>query len=352
MTIRRQLWGRGITCAALFLTSAVAGAVVPTTQQAIVQTGHGGPDVLQLRSIPVLQPADGQVLIEVYAAAVNPMDWKGRQGAPGAASEVVPGGDVAGKVAAVGPGVSDLKVGEAVFGVIARGGATLNGGYSQYVVAAAGNVVPKPKGITYAEAAGLGVATITGVRCVMQLNLHRGERVLITGVAGGVGSAAAQAAIARGVHVVGTASSRHTAYLRSIGVTDVIDYTQGDWAAKAKAAHVEAAIDTVGADTAQAALDTVPKGGSFVSVGSHDYTPERCATSGITCPPGGSVVGGPVSTASLLQQTVMLVHEGKLKVHVDKTFPLADAAAAQEFNHEGHTEGKIIIAVRDQADSR
>jgi NADPH:quinone reductase-like Zn-dependent oxidoreductase len=352
MTFRRRLWERGFTLGVLCLMSAVAGAVVPTTQQAIVQTGHGGPDVLQLKSIPVLQPAPGQVLIEVYAAAVNPMDWKGRQGAAGATSEVVPGGDVAGRVVAIGPGVSDLKVGEAVFGVIARGGATLNGGYSQYAIALAGNVAPKPKGVTYAEAAGLGVATITGVRCVMQLNLHRGERVLITGVAGGVGSAAAQAAIARGVHVIGTASSRHTEYLRSIGVTDVIDYTAADWAAKAKAAHVEAAIDTVGADTAQAALDTVPKGGSFVSVGSHDYTPERCAASGITCPPGGSVVGGPVSTASLLQQTALLVHAGKLKVHVDKTYPLADAGAAQEFNREGHTEGKIIIAVSDQANSR
>jgi NADPH:quinone reductase-like Zn-dependent oxidoreductase len=352
MTLRHQLWAPGVSAALLLWASTVAGAVVPTTQQAIVQTGHGGPDVLQLKSIPVLQPAAGQVLIEVYAAAVNPMDWKGRQGAPAATGEVVPGGDVAGKVVAVGSGVSDLKVGEAVFGVIARGGGTLNGGYSQYVVAAAGNVVPKPKGITYAEAAGLGVATITGVRCVMQLNLHRGERVLITGVAGGVGSAAAQAAIARGVHVVGTASSRHTAYLHGIGVTDVIDYTQGDWGAKAKAAHVEAAIDTVGADTAQVALAALPKGGSFVSVGNHDYTPERCATLGITCPPGGSVIGGPVSTTLLLQQTATLVHAGKLKVHVDKTYPLAEAGAAQEYNHEGHTEGKIIIAVSRQADSR
>jgi NADPH:quinone reductase-like Zn-dependent oxidoreductase len=173
--------------------------------------------------------------------------------------------------------------------------------------------------------------------------------VLITGVAGGVGSAAAQAAIALGAVVIGTASGRHAAYLRRLGVSEVIDYTRGDWAQRARAAAPQIVLDTVGADTAPTAFALVGRGGTFV--GTHDYTPQRCAASGVTCPPGGSVVGGPVPTALLLHETAELARSGKLTVHVNRTYPLAQAAAAQEFNRKGHKEGKVVLAVSPQASS-
>ncbi|HEX4050799.1 MAG TPA: NADP-dependent oxidoreductase [Steroidobacteraceae bacterium] len=349
---RHGCWGAGALLAIGTMSAGLATAALPTTQQAIVQTGHGGPEVLHLQSVPVLAPRRGEVLVQVFAAAINPADWKSRQSGADAAA-LIPGFDVAGRVAALGTGVTTLKLGEAVFGVTGRGDVGgLNGTYAHYVVIPASDLAAKPDNLTYAEASGLGVATLAGVRIVDQVHVQRGERVLITGVAGGVGSAAAQAAIARGAVVIGTASGRHAAYLRGLGVAEVIDYTQSDWAQRARAAAPQIVLDTVGADTASTAFALVGRGGTFASVGTHDYTPERCAASGVTCPPGGSVVGGPVPTAVLLHEAAELARDGKLAVHVDRSYPLAQAAAAQEFNREGHTEGKVVLAISAQANSR
>lgn len=347
-------WSGAAACvllAGMTLASGMASAAVPTTQQAIVQTGHGGPEVLQLRSVPVLAPGNGHVLLQVLAAAINPVDWHSRETGKGDAS-LIPGYDVAGRVAALGAGVSSLQVGEAVFGVTGRdevGG--LNGAYAQYVVVPADFLVAKPANISFEEAAGLGTATLAGIRVVDQLHVQPGERVLITGVAGGVGSAAAQAALARGALVIGTASPRHADYLHQLGV-QFIDYTQHDWAARARAAMPQVVIDTVGADTAASAFGVLASGGRFASVGAHDYTPEKCRASGVICPPGGSVVGGPVPTALLLHEAAQLAASGRLRVHVDRAYPLAQAGAAQEFNREGHTEGKVVLAIGSAAAGR
>src|SRR5262245_52353360 len=134
----------------------LAQAAPPKEQRAIVQ--KAGSDALTLQTAPVPAPAANQVLIHIYAAAVNPADWKG--GAP--ANDQIPGGDVAGVVAALGEGVKGFSVGDPVFGIARRG--SLNGGYAEYAVAAVANVERKPANITYAEAAGLGIATVTGVR--------------------------------------------------------------------------------------------------------------------------------------------------------------------------------------------
>lgn len=349
---RHGCWGAGALLAMGTMGTGLALAALPTTQQAIVQVSQGGHAVLQLQSVPVLAPRHGEVLVQIYAAAINPADWKADDSGSAAAPHI-PGYDVAGRVAAVGAGVNTLQVGEAVFGVTGRGDVGgLNGTYAQYVVIPASDLIAKPHNVTYAQAAGLGVATLAGVRIVDQAHVQRGDRVLITGVAGGVGSAAAQAAIARGARVIGTASARHAAYLHQLGVSEVIDYTHSDWAQRARAAAPQIVLDTVGADTASAAFALVARGGTFVSVGTHAYTPERCAASGVTCPPGGSVVGGPVPTAVLLRETAELARAGKLTVHVDRTYPLAQAAAAQAFNREGHTEGKVVLAISIKAGSR
>jgi D-arabinose 1-dehydrogenase-like Zn-dependent alcohol dehydrogenase len=189
-------------------------AATPSQQTAIVQHGVGGPDVLKLENVPVLAPAEGEVLIRVYAAAINPVDWKRRVGGgeyamdPNGLPVMIPGGDVAGVVEKVGEGVTELRTGQPVFAVVPCNAKRLNGGYSQYAVAPAGTVVAKPKTFTYAEAAGLGIAAVTGVRVVVDTKVSRGQRVLITGASGGVGSIAAQAAKVRGAYVIGTASGR------------------------------------------------------------------------------------------------------------------------------------------------
>jgi NADPH:quinone reductase-like Zn-dependent oxidoreductase len=334
-------------CQALFLAvlgtcSGVSLADTPRDQKAIVQTGTGGPEVLRLQTVPVLEPDAGQVLIRVYAAAVNPTDWKTRSAAPGytpAAGTIIPGGDVAGVIEKIGSGVTTLKVGNRVFAVISRNLGILNGGYSQFAVASIANVVPKPPGTTYAEAAGLGIATVTGVRAVDETRVSQGERVLITGVAGGVGSAAAQAAKARGAYVIGTATAQHNAYLKSIGVDEVIDYSQVKFEDQVK--NVDVVIDTVGSDTAERALTTIKKDGLYISVAARGLE-EKCAAAGVHCLGRGTAFE---TQRSVYEEVGTLATTGKLKVKVEATFPLAQARQAQELGERGHTEGKIVLIV-------
>jgi len=332
MNSRISLLSR-LAIAGLFATClGLAQAAPPKEQRAILQ--KAGSDTLQLQTAPVPTPAANQVLIQIYAAAVNPADWK--SGAPSA--DQIPGGDVAGVVAALGEGVTVFKVGDPVFGIVRRGG-SLNGGYAEYAVAAVANVERKPANITYAQAAGLGIATVTGVRVVEATEVAKGQRVLITGVSGGVGSAAAQAAKAKGAYVIGTASARHNDYLRSIGVDQVIDYTKGDF--EKQVGHVDVVIDTVGEDTAIRAMSTLPRGGRFHSTGDHNLDPQ-CVKAGVTCAPYSSAAD---VAHGIYEQVASLVSTGKLAVKIDKSFPLADASQARAYSKDGHAEGKIILIV-------
>ena len=288
----RISWLSRLAIAGLFATClSLAQAALPKEQQAIVQ--KAGSDALQLQTVPVPTPAADQVLIRIYAAAVNPADWK--SGAP--SDDQIPGGDVAGVVAALGEGVTGFRIGDPVFGIAVRRRGVLNGAYAEYSVAPVANVVRKPANMTYAQAAGLGIATVTGVRVVDVTEVAKGQRVLITGVAGGVGSAAAQTAKARGAYVIGTASAQHNAYLRSIGVDQVIDYTKVDF--EKQVGHVDVVIDTVGGETAIRAMKTLPRGGWFVSTGSHDLD-AQCAEAGLKCAP---YTAPPTSSAASMSKS-------------------------------------------------
>jgi len=319
----------GLTATSLGL----AQAAPPKEQKAIVQ--KAGSDALTLQTVPVPTPAANQVLIHIYAAAVNPADYK--SGAPSA--DLLPGGDAAGVVAALGDGVTGFKVGDPVWGVVARRPGVLNGAYAEYAVAPVATVVHKPANVTYAEAAGLGIATVTAVRVVDDTQVAKGQRVLITGIAGGVGSAAAQAAKARGAYVIGTASAQHNAYLSSIGVDKVIDYTKVEF--EKQVGHVDVVIDTVGADTATRAMTTLPRGGWFISTGNHDLD-AQCAAAGLKCAPYRSAAD---VSRHVYEEVASLVSAGTLKIKIDRSFPLADAAQAQAYSKAGHAEGKIILIV-------
>src|SRR5262245_22875832 len=324
---------RRLAIAGLFATFLSAQAAPPKEQRAILQ--KAGSEALQIQTVPVPTPTANQVLIRIYAAAVNPADWK--SGAP--SDDQIPGGDVAGVVAALGEGVTGFKVGDPVWGIAVRRRGVLNGAYAEYAVAAVANVVLKPANITFAQAAGLGIATVTGVRVVDVTEIAKGQRVLITGVAGGVGSSAAQAAKARGAYVIGTASAQHNAYLSSIGVDQVIDYTKVEF--EKQVGHVDAVIDTVGGETAVRAMSTLQRGGWFISTGNHDLD-AQCAKAGLKCAPYSSAADVP---RSMYEQVASLVSAGKLKVNIDKSFPLADASQARAVSKAGHVEGKVILVV-------
>lgn len=325
----------------------VAFAATPTEHKAIVQTGLGGPEVLTLKTVPVPEPGTNQVLIKVYAVAVNPSDIKARTGEDGYAPPAgtsptsVPGGDVAGVIEKTGSGVTSFKVGDKVFGVVPRVPGKLNGAYAEYAVAPISTVVAKPGNLTYAQASGLGIAGITGVRNVNVTKVSKGQRVLITGAAGGVGSTAVQAAKAKGAYVIGTASARHHTYLRSLGIDEIIDYTKVKFEEQVK--DVDAVIDTVGDDdnTAERAMTTLKKGGNYISVGARGLE-AKCTAAGIICAGRASA---PAVERSIYEETAALAAAGKLKVNIDRTFPLSEAAQAQSTVEQGRTQGKIVLIV-------
>ena len=162
---------------------------------------------------------------------------------------------------------------------------------------------------------------------------------MITGAAGGVGSIAAQAAKVRGAYVIGTASGRRAAYLRSIGVDEMIDYTTGNFEDKVK--NVDVVIDTVGGDTTDRAFKTIKQGGYFVSVATRNIE-AKCSAAGVRCPARFNAfdVGRPI-----FEEVGKLADSGRLSVHIDKSFPLARAADAQIYSEQGRTQGKISLVV-------
>jgi len=321
---------------------------VPATQMAIVQTGNGGPEVLKLQSIPVLEPKAGEVLIKVVAAAINPIEWRNRVGGGGAgrpqgtpAGPSVPGGDLAGVVVRLGEGVTSIKVGDAVFAKLGPGQPGLNGAYAQYAVAPANQVMPKPVGQTYAEASGLATVGMTAMRTLDHAKVSPGQRVFINGIGGGIGSSAAQIAKARGAYVLGTASARHHEYLKSIGVSDVIDYQKVQFDTVIKE-PVDVVIETVSTETANQALNILKRGGQLVSIAGA-ASPELCAARGVTCARIGGAVGR--SNTELLAEISRLAEAGQYRLNVDATFPLEQAGAAQDLNHNVGTTGKVVLIV-------
>lgn len=319
---------------------------IPTEQQAIVQQQNGGPAVLSLQTVPVLEPGEGQVLVRVRAAAINPIDWKIREGyTPFPTHEPrIPGFDIAGDVVKVGTGVEDLKPGDAVFAMIGMLDADgLNGGYSEYAIAPAANTLPIPDGYSYAEAAGLGTVGIAAARLIHKAQVAEGERVFIDGIAGGVGSSVAQMAKAAGATVIGTASARHHDYLDTLGVDQAVNYREQDFVEVVD--PVDVYVETVNTDLATHGLAIVKRGGRMVSVVG---VPEEaaCDDAGVAC----TAVGGPpkpdeLTEAEYLGQVAALAAKGQFRIQVDREFPLSDAAAAQEENRDGGTQGKLVLIV-------
>ncbi len=347
-------WIRPLGTAVLVAAWAgLAGAATPAQMQAIVQAGMGGPEVLKLQTVPVPAPGPGQVLIRVYAAAINPVDWGMRRPREGAAPTIgvastarIPGFDVAGVIEKVGSGVTSHRVGDTVFSMIGRIRVDgLNGGYAEYVVAPEQNTVAKPATLTFAQAAGLGTVGMTAARTLSAAKVGSGTRLFVNGISGGVGSTVAQMAKSRGAYVIGTASARHHGYLRSLGVDEIIDYRSVAFETVVRG--VDAVIDTVNAEGATRAVKVLKRGGVLVSIAGNPPAAD-CTAAGIDCPGPGSMremdgKGG--SEGDYLREAAAVAASGKLTINVDATFSLARAGDAQEENRNGGTQGKIILIV-------
>ncbi len=321
-------------------TSAPRAPQAQRTMRAIRQRALGGPEVLELVTVPRPDPGPTEVLVRVRAAGVNPVDWKtrARGGFLGKPPFTV-GWDVAGVVEAVGRGVTRLAPGERVFGMprFPREAAA----YAEYVTSPSRQLAPIPERLSDVEAAALPLAGLTAWQALVETaDVRPGQRVLIIGAGGGVGHLAAQIAKARGAYVIGAARPSKHGFLAELGVDMVLDSTEpvvGD-----EVGDVDVVLDLVGTETSAGALATLRDGGMFIAV-----------APGIGVERLRALAGGRARVTDILVEPdragleglAQLVAAGKLRPWVDRTFPLEQAARAHELGERGETQGKIVLTV-------
>ncbi|KJK59939.1 NADP-dependent oxidoreductase [Saccharothrix sp. ST-888] len=290
---------------------------------------YGGPENQELLDRPTPSPGPGQLLIAVRAAGVNPVDWKIRQGYLGTGQPLpaVLGSEASGVVQALGAGVEGFAVGDEVFG------SAVAGGYAEHTLLDAATTAHKRPDISFAQAAALPVAAATAYDALRQLDLTAGQTVLILGVAGGVGSVAAQLAKGHGLTVLGTAGDRNRAYVESLGATQI---RYGDGVADRIRAvapdGVDGIVDLVGGDDARAVAPLLRDPAKLVSA----VDPTTAAEL------GGAFVRRS-RTADTLEALAKLVAFDALDQHIAATYPLEDAARALAEVESGHVRGKLVL---------
>lgn len=302
---------------------------------------YGGPEVLVYEDVPDPSPGPGDVLVKVQAAGVNPVDWKIRQGyykdKMGHSLPLIPGWDVSGVVEAVGLGVTRFKAGDEVF---SRPDITRNGAYAEYVAVRETELAFRPKTLDPIQAAAIPLAGLTAWQSLFGAALlATGQRVLIHGAAGGVGSFAVQLAKWKGAVVAGTASAGNQAFLRELGVDEPIDYNAGPFEDALE--PVDVVFDTIGNDTQARSWKQLKRGGILVSIVSPPSS-ELADAHGVR---SAYVFVQP--DAFQLAELAELADRALIIPVVSAVFPLAEARCAQEKNQEGHTRGKIVLDVRN-----
>jgi NADPH:quinone reductase-like Zn-dependent oxidoreductase len=296
---------------------------------------YGSEEVVELAEPEQPKPGAGQVLVKVKAAAVNPVDWKIRDGLGelfGLKPPLILGCEVAGTVEAVGSGVNDLVAGDDVYGFL--GGYT--GGYAEYVAALASEFVRKPKNIDFDTAASVPVGSLTAWHGIFDLGkLASGQRILVTGASGAVGSMAVQLAKNKGAHVIGLASGKNEDFVRKLGADEFIDYKKAKF--EDQVSDLDVVFDAVGGDTQERAFQTLKHGGFLVSTVSPPSA-EKAKKLGVTVT---MVEVRP--NQDQLAQINRLLENGKLKVRIATVLPLAQAKKGLQLSAGGHADGKIIL---------
>lgn len=306
--------------------------------KAIQMNSYGGADVLSYDDVPTPEPQADEVLVRVHAAAVNPVDWKIREGYfKGMMPHQLPlilGSEFSGVVAGVGANVSACKAGDEVYGYcsLARCGA-----YAEFVAVKETEIAVKPSSIDFMNAAAIPVGALTAWQAFAMAGLSAGQTVLIHAAAGGVGSLAVQIAKARGAHVIGTASARNAEFVKSLGADEVIDYTTTKFEDVVNGADM--VFDLIGGETQARSFGVLKAGGWLVSaVG--PPSPEESEKHGVK---SAMVMVQP--NAPELKEVTALVEAGKLKTFVETVLPLSEARQAHELSQSGRTRGKIVLQV-------
>ena len=320
--------------------------------KAIVQDRYGSPDVLRLKDIDKPVPEYNEVLVRVRAAAVNIGNWHVLRGIPYAMRPAVglfkpkheiPGLDLAGQVEAVGGSVKQFQPGDEVFG-------WCNGAFAEYACAEENNLLAKPSNLTLEQAAAVGDSAFTALNAVRdQGKVQPGQRVVINGASGGVGTFAVQIAKSFGADVTGVCSTKNVEMVRSIGASRVIDYTKEDFAQADQRCDVM--LDLVGNRSLSDCMGTLSRQGTYVLVGVSDMDRWFGLARQIKA----------LSLSPFVRQRVRvfivrhnradlavlkeLVEAGKVTPVIDRRYPLRDVSEALRYQGEGHSRGKIVITV-------
>ena len=325
--------------------------------KAVVYTRYGSPDVLEIRDIKKPVPNDDQVLVKVRAASLNPLDWHFMEGTPyviramgtGLRKPKVPrlGVDLAGQVETVGKNVTQFKPGDEVFGT--GGGAA----FAEYVCARKTKLVLKPANLTFEQAASVPIAALTALQGLRdEGKIQAGQKVLINGASGGVGTFAVQITKSFGADVTGVCSTRNVDMVRSLGANYVIDYTKEDFTQSGQ--HYDLILDNVGTQPLSGFRRVLKPNGICVMIGGGGPNDGRWI--GPMARPLKALLLSPfisqkmgMMLAEIRQEdlTIMsdLMQAGKVTPVIDRTYPLSQIAEAMRYLEQGHARGKVVITV-------
>lgn len=313
-------------------------AVMQAVMKAAQINKFGGKEAVTInKEAPRPELAAGQLLIEVHAAGVNPVDWKIREGYMRQNMELPAtlGRDFSGVVKEVGAGVSGFKAGDEVYGQASLG----RGSFAEFVLADGKAVTPKPKSINHLEAGALPLAGASAWQALVDhMGLSKGQKILIHGGAGGIGSFAIQIAEHLGAYVATTVSERDIPFVKGLGADETIDYKNQSFEELLR--DFDAVFDTVGGETYAQSFKVLKKGGTIVSM-LEEPDSKLMAQYGVKAVGQWTQV-----TRERLSKLAELVDRGAIKVHVDKIFPLDLASEALEYQRTAHPRGKVVLKIK------
>jgi NADPH:quinone reductase-like Zn-dependent oxidoreductase len=332
--------------------------------KAIVRHEYGSPDVLKLEEVPKPTPRDDEVLIKIHAASLNAYDWRLLRGKPFVIrmagggvlkpkNEIL-GADVAGKVEAVGRNVTQFRPGEDVFGDISHSGGFPNAGsFAEYVCAGEEALASKPAGTTFAEAAAVPFAAVTALQGLRDKGrIQAGQKVLINGASGGVGTFAVQIAKSFGADVTAVCSTRNLDLARSIGADEVVDYTQEDFTQSGRRYDLILAVN--GYHPISAYKRALSRHGVYVMVGGANAQMFQTVLFGPWISITGSKKMGSMANKPNQKDLVFvkgLLEAGDVAPVIDRQYPLNEVPKAVRYLEEGHARGKVVITVERSSET-